>query len=76
MGAHDFKLIKVPLFSKIIEYQCFALCYPETSSRASKPLILRCKVVKPQYLCEVPLGLKEGQMGSHDFKLNKVLFLL
>ena len=38
MGAHDFKLIKVPLFcSKISEYQCFAVCCPETSSCASKP---------------------------------------
>ena len=24
MRAHDFKLTKVPLFSKISEYQCFA----------------------------------------------------
>ena len=78
MGAHDFKLIKVPLFcSKIREYQCFAVCCPETSSCASKPLLLRCKLVKPQYLCQVSLGLKEVQMGAHDFKLNNVpLFAL
>ena len=75
MGAHDFKLNKVPLFSKkISEYQCFAVCYPETSSCASKPLSLRCKLVIPQCLCQVLLGLKEVQMGAHDFKLNKVPF--
>ena len=75
MGAHDFKLIKVPLFcSKISEYQCLAVCCPETSSCASKPLLLRCKLVKPQCLCQVSLGLKEVQMGAHDFKLKKVPF--
>ena len=78
MGAHDFKLIKVPLFClKIGEYQCFAVCCPKTSSCASKSLQLRCKVVKPKYLCQVSLGLKEVQMDAHDFKLNKVpLFAL
>ena len=75
MGAHDFKLIKVPLFLEIIsEYQCFAVCCPETSSCASKPLLLRCKLVKPQCLCQVSLGLKEVQMGAHDFKHKKVPF--
>ena len=75
MGAHDFKLNKVPLFSKTnSEYQSFALCSPETSSCASKPLLLRYKLVIPQRLCQVSLGLKEVQMGAHDFKLNKVPF--
>ena len=46
MGAHDFKLNKVPLFrSKTCEYQCFEACFSKTSSYASKPLFLRCKVV-------------------------------
>ena len=77
MGAHDFKLNKVPLFySKISEYQCFAVCCPETSSCDSKPLLLRCKLVIPQCLRQVSLGLKEVQMEAHDFKLNKVPFLL
>ena len=75
MGAHDFKLIKVPsFFSKISEYQCFTVCCPETSSCASKPLLLRCHLVKPHCLCQVSLGLKEVQMGAHDFKLKKVPF--
>ena len=54
------------------EYQCFVLCCPETSSCASKPLLLRCKLVIPQCLCQVSLGLKEVQTGAHNFKLNKV----
>ena len=73
MGAHDFKLNKVPLVSqKNSEYQRFALCCPKTSSCASNPLKLRCKGIKPECLCKVSLGLKEVQMGAHDFKLNNV----
>ena len=56
------------------EYQCFDVCCPETSSCASKPLLLLCKLVKPQCLCQVSLGLKEVQNGAHGFKLNKVHF--
>ena len=75
MGAHDFKLNKVPLFFlKNSEYQCFALCCFETSSCVIKPLLLRWKLVIPHCLCQVSLGLKEVQMGAHDFKLNKVPF--
>ena len=76
MGPHDFKLNKVYFCSKISEYQCFDVCCPETSSFASKPLFMLCKLVIPQCLCKVSLGLKEVQMGTHDFKLNKVHFLL
>ena len=61
--------------SKISEYQCFAVCCPETSSCASKPLLLRRQLVIPQCLCQVSLGLKEVQMGAHDFKLYIVPFL-
>ena len=35
---------------------------------------MRCKLVKPQCLCQVSFGLKEVQMGAHDFKLKKVPF--
>ena len=77
MGAHDFKLKCAFSYSKKSEYQCFEVCCPGTSSCASKPLQLRCNVVKPKCLCQVTLGLKEVQMGAHDFKLNKVpLFAL
>ena len=73
MGTHDFKLNKVPLFrSRFCEYQCFEACCPNNSSCASKPLLLRYKLVILQCLCQVSLGLKEVQMGAHDFKLKKV----
>ena len=62
--------------SQISEYQCFAVCCTETSSCASKPLLLRCELVIPKCLCHVSLGLKEVQMAAHDFKLNKVSFWL
>ena len=58
--------------SKIMEYQYFDVCCPETSSCASKPLLLRCNLVIPQCKCQVSLRLKEVQMGTHDFKYNKV----
>ena len=60
--------------SKNREKQYFDVCCPETSSCASNPLLLRCKVVISQCLCQVTLGLKEVQMGAKDFKLNKVTF--
>ena len=42
------KLNEVPIFfSKISEYQCFAVCCPKTRSCASKLLLLRCKLVIP-----------------------------
>ena len=74
MGPMTSNLTRCLFFLKNSEYQCFALCCPETSSCASKPLLLRCKLVIPQCLCQVSLGLKEVQMGAHDFKLNKVSF--
>ena len=73
MGAHDFKLYNMPFFcSKTGEFQCFEVCCPETNSCASKLLYVRCNAVKPLGLCQVSLGLKEVQMGVHDFKLKKV----
>ena len=73
MGTHDFKYNKLPLFcSKNLEYQFFDVCCPETSSCASKPLLLRSNLVIPQCMCQVLLRLKEVQMGTHDFKYNNV----
>ena len=60
--------------SKNKEYQYFDVCCPETSSCASKPLLPRCNLVIPQCMCQVSLRLKEVQMGTHDFKDNKVPF--
>ena len=42
--------------------QCFDACCPETSSCASNPLLLLCKLVLPQCLCQFSLGLKMGPM--------------
>ena len=75
MGTHDFKYNKVPLFcSKTREYQYFDVCCPETSSCAIKPSLLRCNLAIPQCtcMCQVSLRLKEVQIGTHDFKYNKV----
>ena len=58
--------------SKTREYQYYDVCCPETSSCASKPLLLRCNLVIPQCMCQVSLRLKEVQMGTNDFKYNKV----
>ena len=75
MGAHDFKLYNVPFFcSKTGEFQCFEVCCPDTSSCASKPLLLQFKLVIPQCMCQVSSGLKEVQMGAHDFKLYNMPF--
>ena len=72
MGAHVFKYNKVPLFClKTMEYQYFDVFCPETSSCASKPLLLRCNLVIPQCICQVSLRLKEVQMETHDFNYNK-----
>ena len=73
MGTHDFKYNKVPRFAKKnMEYQYFDVCCHDTSSCASKPLLLRCNLVIPQCMCQVSLRLKEVQMGTHDLKYNNV----
>ena len=65
MGAHDFLYNKVPLFLLVKrEYQYFDVSCPETSSCASKPLLLRCNLVIPQCMCQVSLRLKEVQDGG------------
>ena len=71
-GVHDFKYNNVPFFAKIKEYQYFDICCPETSSCASKPLLLRYNLAIPQCMYQVSLRLKEVQMGTHDFKYNNV----
>ena len=58
--------------SKNREYKNFDVCCPEISSCASKPLFLQCKLVIQQCMCQVSLRLKDVQMGTHDFKYNKV----
>ena len=72
MGTHDFKISRCLFLLEKQEYQYFDVCFPETSSCASKPLLLRCNLFIPQCMCQVSLRLKEVQMGTHDFKNNKV----
>ena len=73
MGAHDFKYNTSDSFcSKTMEYQYFDVCCHDTSSFASKPLLLRCNLVIPQCMCQVSLRLKEVQMGTHGFEYNNV----
>ena len=55
-----------------MKYQYFDVCCYDTSSCASKPLLLRCNLFIPQCMCQVSLRLKEVKMGTHDFKYNKV----
>ena len=73
MGAYDFKYNKVALI--LLENHGISIlrcCCPETSSCASKPLLLRCNLVIPQCMCQGSLRLKEVQMGTPDYKYNKV----
>ena len=64
------------LCSKSMEYQYFDVCCHNTSSGASKPLLLRCNLVIPQCMCQVSIRLKEVQMGFQGFKYNKVALIL
>ena len=74
MGAHDFKLNKVPFFA--LKSANINVSRPETSSCANKQLLLQCKLVKPQCLCQVSLGLKEVQMGPMTSNFTMCLFFL
>ena len=74
MGANDFKLNRVPLFAlKSVNINVSLSAAPNL---ALVPLLLRCKLVIPQCLCQVSLGLKEVQMGAHDFKHYNLPFFL
>ena len=73
MGTHDFRYNKVPLFAlKPRNINTSMSAAPKTSSCGSNPLLPRCNLVIPQCMCQVSLRLKEVQMGTHDFKYNKV----
>ena len=72
MGPMTLKITRCHFWSKNRENQFFDVCCPEISSCASKPLLLRCKLVILYCMCQVSLGLKEVQMGAHDFENNKL----
>ena len=70
MGAHDFKLKKVPFPTlKISEYQCFAVCCPETSSCASKPLLLRYKLKNVPFFARKPVNLNVSRSAAPKLAL-------
>ena len=72
MGFHDFKYNKVPLFARKtgnINTSIFAA--PKLALKC-KPSLLRCNLIMPQCMFKVSLRLKEVQIGTHDFKYNKV----
>ena len=72
-GAMSLNITRCLCFcSKTMKYQYFDVCCPKTGSCASKPLFLRCNLVVQQCMCQVSFRLKEVQMGTHDFKYNKV----
>ena len=72
MGPMTLNITRCLFLLKTREYQYFDVCFHDTSSCASKPLLLRCNLIIPQCMCQVSFGLKEVQMGTHDFKYNKV----
>ena len=72
MGPKTLNITRCLFCSKTCQYEYFDVCSPETSSCASKPILLRCKLTIPQCMCQVSLGLKEVQMEAHEFKCNKV----
>ena len=73
MGAYDFKLNKVPLFDrKPGHINVSRSAAPKLALVPVRRYYCDRKLVKPQCLCQVSLGLKEVQMEAHDFKLNKL----
>ena len=74
MGAHDFKLNKVPLFALKSENINVSLSAAPKLALVPASRYYLCKLVIPQCLCQVSLGFKEVQIGAHDFKLYNVPF--
>ena len=77
MGTHDFKYNKVPLFARKtrnINNSMFDV--PKLALVQTSHFLLRCNLVIQQCMCQVLLRLKEVQMGTHDFKCNKVAPIL
>ena len=73
MGTHYFKYNNVPLFARNQgDINILMSAAPKLALVWHKPLLPRCNLVIPQCMCQVSLRLKEVQMGTHDFKYNKV----
>ena len=73
MGANDFEHNKLPLFArKQWNINTSRSAAPKLALVPASRYCLRYKLVIPQCICQVSLGLKEVQMEAHDFKHNKV----
>ena len=73
MGTHDFKYNNVPIFARKpgnINTSMFAA--PKLALVPASRYYLDVLCIIPQCMCQVSLRLKEVQMGTHDFKYNKV----
>ena len=54
MGAHDFKLNEVPFFAlKSVNINVSMSAAPRLALVPARDLLLPCKLVIPQYLCQV-----------------------
>ena len=72
-GSHDFKLYNVPLFAqKPANFNVSRSAAPKLALVPASCYNCDIKQSNPKCLCQVLLGLKEVQMGAHDFKLIKV----
>ena len=76
MGAHDFKLNKVPLFAqKSVNINVSRSATPKLALVPASCYMCDVKQSNHNvFACQVSLGLKEVQMGAHDFKLYNVPF--
>ena len=63
MGAHDFNLIKVPLFPrKSVNINVSQSASAKLALVPASRKLLPCKLDIPECLCQVLLGLKEVKM--------------
>ena len=72
MGTLDFKYNKLPLFAR----KPGNINTSMSAAPKLQPLLLQCKLVKPQCISQVSLGLKEVQMWPITSNLKRCLFLL
>ena len=73
MGTHDFKYNNVPFFArKPGKINTSMSAAPKLALVPASRYYCECNLVIPKCMCQVSLRLKEVQMGTHDFKYNKV----
>ena len=76
-GDPDFKYNNMsPFARKPGDINISMSAAPKLALVPASQLLLQCNLVIPQCMCQVSLRLKEVQVGTNDFKYNKVPFLL